>query len=126
MSSTVFNVANPMIYNLLKENAKHNRQYATEAEHVLWELLRKKQLGVVFKRQYIIDEYIVDFVCLSQKLIIEVNGEYHSMKEQQEQDKMREQRLRNMGYCILRFTNSEVMVSPNSVVDTIKQSLASC
>ncbi len=120
---TVYNVANPMIYPLLREKAKQMKKKLTEAELVMWELLRRRQLGVVFKRQYIIDEYIVDFVCLEKNLIVEIDGAYHSMGEQQELDKKRENRLIALGYHILRFTNSEVMVAPDSVVARIKQGL---
>lgn len=76
---TVYNVANPMIYPLLREKAKQMKKKPTEAELVMWKLLRRRQLGVVFKRQYIIDEYIVDFVCLEKNLIVEIDGAYHSM-----------------------------------------------
>ena len=112
-----------MTYLLLKENAKHMKQYPTEAESVMWELIRRKQLGVVFKRQYIIDEYIVDFVCLEKRLVIEIDGGYHSMGEQQESDSNRDHRLAVLGYRVLRFSNSEVMVQPDSVVNKIKQAL---
>ena len=60
-----YNTANPMMYSILRENAVKNKRNPTEAESVMWEMLRKKQLGVIFRRQYIIGEFIVDFVCLS-------------------------------------------------------------
>ncbi len=82
-------------------------------------------MGVIFKRQYIIDEYIVDFVCLDKKLIVEIDGGYHSTGEQQEFDINREYRLTTLGFHILRFSNGEVMVSPDSVTNKIKQSLTS-
>ena len=112
-----------MTYLLLKENAKHMKQYPTEAESVMWELIRRKQLGVVFKRQYIIDEYIVDFVCLEKRLVIEIDGGYHSTGEQQESDASRNNRLAALGYRILRFSNSEVMVQPDNVVERIKREI---
>lgn len=121
--STIYNVANPMTYLLLKENAKRMKQYPTEAECVMWELIRRKQLGVVFKRQYIIDEYIVDFVCLERRLVIEIDGGYHSTGEQQESDANRDSRLAALGYRVLRFSNGEVMMQPDNVVTKIKQAL---
>lgn len=120
---TMYNVANPMVYPLLREKAKNMKKNPTEAERVMWELVRRRQLGVVFKRQYIIDEYIVDFVCLEKRLIVEVDGAYHSAGEQKELDKKREDRLIALGYHILRFSNSEVMVVPDKVVEKIKQDL---
>ena len=121
--STIYNVANPTIYLLLKENAKHMKQNPTEAESVMWELIRRKQLGVIFKRQYIIDEYIVDFVCLERRLVIEIDGGYHSTGEQQESDANRDSRLAALGYRVLRFSNGEVMMQPDNVVTKIKQAL---
>jgi len=124
--STEYKLANPMIYTLLKEKAKHLRQYPTEAEIILWEGLRNKKSGFVFKRQYIIDEYIVDFICLERKLIIELDGKYHSTGEQQELDNIREQRLKAMDFRLLRFTNEEVLCNNDSVLTKIKQALNEC
>lgn len=124
--STEYKLANPMIYTLLKEKAKQLRQYPTEAETILWEGLRNKKSGFVFKRQYIIDEYIVDFICLARKLIVEVDGKYHSKGEQQELDSIREQRLKAMGFRLLRFTNEEIMCNNDSVLTKIKQALNEC
>lgn len=121
--STEYKVANPMVYTLLKENAKHMKQYPTEAESVVWELVRRKQLGVVFKRQYIIDEYIVDFVCLDKHIVIEIDGGYHLTEEQQERDKNRDERLVALGYKVLRFSNSEVLGAPDIVLGDIKQEI---
>lgn len=124
--STEYKLANPMIYTWLKEKAKQLRQYPTEAETILWEGLRNKKSGFVFKRQYIIDEYIVDFICLARKLIVEVDGKYHSKGEQQELDSIREQRLKAMGFRLLRFTNEEIMCNNDSVLTKIKQALNEC
>lgn len=124
--STEYKLANPMIYTLLKEKAKQLRQYPTEAETILWEGLRNKKSGFVFKRQYIIDEYIVDFICLARKLIVEVDGKYHSTGEQQELDSIREQRLKAMDFRLLRFTNEEIMCNNDSVLTKIKQALNEC
>ncbi len=112
-----------MLYGLLKENAHSNRKNPTEAESVLWSLLRGKQLGLIFRRQYIIDEYIVDFVCLSKQLIVEVDGKYHLTEEQQELDEKRESRLKQLGFSMLRFTNEEVCITPDKVIEKIKSTL---
>ena len=68
-----YNYAAPDRYLLLKEFAKKNKQYPTEAERLMWEYLRGKQLWFKFNRQYVIADYIVDFVCLDRKLIVEVD-----------------------------------------------------
>ncbi|MBQ6765353.1 MAG: endonuclease domain-containing protein [Paludibacteraceae bacterium] len=117
----LYNTADSMLYGVLKENARKNKKYLTEAESILWDLLRRKQLGVIFRRQYIIDAYIVDFVCLSKQLIIEVDGKYHDTAEQQQLDKQRENRLQKLGFTVLRFNNEEVVACPEKVIEKIKQ-----
>jgi len=68
-------------YDLLKKYSKELRHFSTEAEAVLWEMLRRKNLEAGFSRQHIIGDYIVDFVCLPNKLIIEVDSDYHNQEE---------------------------------------------
>ncbi|MBR4434155.1 MAG: DUF559 domain-containing protein, partial [Bacteroidaceae bacterium] len=64
-------------YLILKEFARQNRLNPTDAELILWRELREKMLGTRFFRQYVIADYIVDFVSLQYKIIIEVDGSYH-------------------------------------------------
>ena len=123
MENEKYITASPMNYDILKENARNNRKWSTEAESAMWSILRRKQLGVVFHRQYIIDDYIVDFVCLSKQLIIEVDGKYHFTAEQEEADKIREMRLKQMGFRLLRFTNEEVFLQPDNVKIKIQKAL---
>lgn len=110
-------------YLSLRENARRMRNNPTEAESVLWKFIRDKQLGYRFRRQLIIDDYIVDFVCLDKKLIIEVDGKYHSVGEQREFDVTRENKLRSEGYRVIRFTNEEVMLNIEQTVECIKNNL---
>ena len=77
-----YELAERVSYLFLKNEASDMRKNPTEAESILWKLIRKKQLGVRFNRQYVIDTYIVDFVCLEKQLILEVDGKYHSSEEQ--------------------------------------------
>ena len=110
-------------YQQLKENAQRMRNNPTESEAVLWKFIRGEQLGFRFRRQQIIDDYIVDFVCLEKKLIIEVDGGYHSNGEQQELDGIRENKLRSEGYRIILFTNEEVMLNIEQTIECIKNYL---
>ena len=110
-------------YNLLKQDARALRQQPTETESVLWKYLRCKQLGVKFRRQQIIDDYIVDFVCLEKQLIIEADGKYHNTEEQQILDAIREAKLKEAGYRIIRFTNDEVATNIDQVIESIKLNL---
>lgn len=108
-------------YELLEANARENRKNPTEAESVLWNLLRGNNLGLHFRRQHIILDYIVDFICLEKGLVVELDGGYHSNPEQREKDEQRTAHLTNLGYTELRFTNEELLVNPDSVVAKIKE-----
>ncbi len=89
----------------------------------MWEHLRSKQLWVKFNRQYIIADYIVDFVCLDRKLIVEVDGGYHSEYEQMEKDVHRTERLERLGFSVLRFSNEEVLTEIEDVLEVIRNEL---
>ena len=68
----IYETADEIEYELLKANATKNRQYATQAENLLWLYLKGKQSGYKFRRQHIIKQYIADFINLKYKLIIEI------------------------------------------------------
>lgn len=108
-------------YELLKDFAKANRREMTLAEQVLWQAIRYKALGVSFRRQMIIGDYIADFACLAQKLIIEVDGGYHSTESQMQDDELRTQVLQRLGFRVIRFTNEEVMYDIEEVLNTIRK-----
>ena len=110
-------------YGLLKDFARENRKNATLAEYVLWENIRNKSLGVEFRRQHIIADYIADFVCLDKMLIVEVDGGYHSEAAQQEEDESRTERMARFGFRIIRFTNEEVLNGIGNVLQKIRTSL---
>ena len=118
-----FKTAAPDRYGLLREFARKNRKNATLAEQVLWEELREKELGVRFLRQHIIGDYIADFVALEVRLIIEIDGSYHSEPQQEEDDERRTRKLKTMGFDVIRFTNEDVLYNTNKVIDDIIQKL---
>jgi len=91
----------------------------TEAESALWKYLKGNSLGHKFLRQYIIGDYIVDFFCRDRQLVIEVDGGYHSERTQQEDDKVRQQWLEEMGYKVVRFSNEAILVDIKTTLDTI-------
>ena len=115
--------AAPDRYEVLKELARKNRLWPTLAETVLWEQIRGNALGTKFFRQYIIADYIVDFVSLQHNLVIEVDGAYHSELEQQEYDGYRTFRLERLGFHVIRFSNEEIINSIGNVVKTIQTEL---
>ena len=116
------NLADPVLYPMLKDYANHNRHHPTEAENVLWKLLSDKSTtGYKFRRQHIIDRYIADFACLEAKLIIEVDGKYHRLKDQVEEDENRSEILEKFGYRTIRFTNEEVLFDIETTTQKIKE-----
>jgi very-short-patch-repair endonuclease len=107
----------------MKEFARHLRANQTDAERLLWSRVRNRQLsGYKFRRQLVIEPYIVDFACLEQKLIVELDGGHHA--EQQKQDERRSLYLQRLGYRILRFWNHDVLREPDAVLESIRIALA--
>ncbi len=105
------------------EFARQNRKVNTDAEDILWQMLRNENLGVKFRREHPIEDFIADFVCLEKALIIEVDGGYHSEDAQQKWDEERTEILNQIGFEVLRFTNEQVLKEREKVLDTIKLKL---
>ena len=116
----VFETAEETSYDLLKQYANENKMFMTEAEQLLWKLLRGKGIGYKFRRQHIIGEYIVDFANLHYKLVVEVDGKYHFKGDQPVADDIRTSDLNKMGYTVIRFTNDEVLNNIHQVEWQIK------
>ena len=121
--STTYETADPLLYGKLKEYARQNKENPTEAERILWRYLQKSQLGKPFRRQHIIGAFIVDYVCLPARLVIEVDGGYHQLPDQQISDEERSDWLNRRGYKLLRFTNEEVIFDTDKVRTIIKEKL---
>ena len=103
------------------QNAEILRKNMTTAEKKLWNRLNKSQLGVRFKAQHPIDIFIADFYCHQFKLVVELDGEIH--KSQQEYDEGRTAELEHKGITVIRFSNEEVLMDIDKVVEKIKQYL---
>ena len=123
MKGGVRHSADVIEYPLLWVFAKENRNNPTEAERLLWFYLSNKQLGVRFRRQHIIGQYIADFACLDKMLIIELDGGCHSLPEQQISDEQRTADLQKWGYRVIRFTNEELFNGIDLVLTKIKNAL---
>jgi very-short-patch-repair endonuclease len=111
------------LYNLsyLKETRKYLRKNLTEAELVLWEVLKDKKLcGRKFRRQHGIGFYIAYFYCSSEKLIIELDGNHHYTREGIAKDIERDTHLALMDKKVLRFENKEVINNLTKVLQQIK------
>lgn len=88
----------------------------TEAETKLWSRIRDKQLGVKFRRQQPMGDYIVDFVCFKNKLIIEIDGGQHCDNRR---DKQRDRWFCGQGFNVIRFWNNDVLSNLDGVTKTI-------
>ena len=111
------------LYNLpyLKETRVYLRKNMTEAELVLWEVLKEKKLcGRKFRRQHSIGHYIADFYCSSEKLIIELDGQHHYTEEGIAKDIERDAHLALMDKKVLRFENKDVLNNLTEVLKKIK------
>ena len=100
-----------------KPFAQHLRKSMTDAERKLWRRLRGRQLGVKFRRQHPFESYILDFVCLEHRLVIEVDGSQHA--DAAVQDATRTAALEEAGFRVLRFWNNEVLAQTDAVVAVI-------
>lgn len=106
----------------IKEFARTLRNEPTKEEYILWaKVLRKNQLGHQFRRQFPIDnKYIVDFICLDRRLIIELDGGHHCNDDN---DKIRDEYLRKHNFKILRIWNNEIINNLEGVYLKIKSAL---
>ncbi len=114
-------LAESSLYGSLKLFVKENRCHETQAEAVLWKYLRSDQLGVHFRRQHIIGNYIADFSCLTKRLIIELDGGYHQLPTQQVNDAERTAWLETKGFKVIRFSNEEILYDTERTINNIKE-----
>ncbi len=110
--------ANNRFYYTYEDKRENLTARMTPAEKLLWDCLRNKKLGVKFRRQHIIDIYIPDFVALSIKLIVEVDGPIHLQRKKEDEE--RKNRLESLGYKIIRFKNEEIERDIGEVIVKIK------
>ncbi|NEX64263.1 endonuclease domain-containing protein [Noviherbaspirillum galbum] len=101
--------------------ARQLRRTMTDAERKLWHLIRGEQLGVKFRRQHPFRNFILDFVCLEQRIVIEVDGSQHA--ENRLYDDARSIALEQAGFHTLRFWNNEVLSQPDAVLQAIWNAL---
>ena len=120
-----YKTARPSTYNLLKDLKNQNIKNSTPTEKILWECLRNTNLNYKFRRQHVIDIFIVDFICIEKKLIVEVDGGYHLNLEQREADDLRATMLNEIGFKVIRFSNEEVIGDIDKVLHKISSTLES-
>jgi very-short-patch-repair endonuclease len=101
------------------------RKNLTSAEASLWNILKHRQVsGYKFRRQHSIGNYIVDFCCPQEMLIIELDGNIHGEYHQIEKDELRDNYLKNLGFTVLRFENKHAFQDPEFVINEIRKCLS--
>jgi len=113
-----FKTANPASYGVIKKFRVELKKNPTKAEEILWYFLKSKKIGHQLRRQHVVANFIVDFICIRKKLVIEVDGKIHD--NQKEQDEIRTIKLNVKGFKVIRFTNEEVIKNPQEVATKIK------
>lgn len=102
-----------------KDKRKKLRNNSTVPEKILWQYLKNKKLGVKFRRQHGIGNYIVDFYCPELKLAIEIDGATHSEAEEVEYDTRRDNFLSLQGVEVRRYTNVNVKNSTGGIIEDL-------
>lgn len=99
--------------------ARSLRKNMTEEERILWSQLRRYQQHYRFRRQYVIGGYIVDFVCLSKKLVVELDGSQHFDESGVDYDRQRTAVIERLGFKVVRFMNVDIRRDLVSVLKAI-------
>ena len=109
------------------EFARNLRKQLTPQEWILWQLLRNHSFySYEFRRQYVIGEYIVDFVCRKKKIIIEIDGGQHNTPEEIIYDKKRTEFLNSRGYKVIRFWNGDIDKNIDGVYKVVLREFGVC
>jgi len=109
-------------WGLLKPLARSMRQHATGPERLLWLRLRHRQLGFMFRRQFVIGRFVADFFCPDARLVVEVDGAVHASRS--ERDAERDAVMQGMGLRVVRVRNEDIFDDPDGVVRAIRSALA--
>jgi very-short-patch-repair endonuclease len=113
----------PDLWEKLKPIAHKHRRELTVAEKELWKYLKKREIdNFIFRRQHCIGPFIVDFYCYQAKLVIEVDGDIHHFRP--EEDKTKQEFLESLGLRVIRFPNEMILNKIQEVLKRIEQSLS--
>ena len=106
----------------LKENARYLRNNMTDQERKFWQIIKNRQFyGFRFLRQYVIGNYIADFICRKKKIIIELDGGQHNEQKNIMYDNQRTEYLISKGYKVIRFWNNDIDNNLDSVYLQLKK-----
>jgi very-short-patch-repair endonuclease len=101
------------------KNARKLRREMSLPEVLLWRLLRGKPMGVKFRKQHPIDNYVLDFYCADKRIAIEIDGISHDMGNRPERDSNRDSKLRALGIQVVRIPAAEVLRDVEGTADSI-------
>ncbi|MCX6731516.1 MAG: endonuclease domain-containing protein [Candidatus Parcubacteria bacterium] len=105
--------------------ARDLRKRQTEAEKILWNILRDRKFkNFKFRRQHPFGRFIADFYCHKANLIIEIDGPIHNSKNQKEYDILRTKIIKQYGLRVLRFKNEEIISNIKEVLKNLTQTLS--
>ena len=105
------------------QKAEELRNRMTPAEEVLWKAIHINEWKLKFRRQHPVANWVVDFYCHSIKLVVELDGGIHDVKDVKRNDEERESYLKRMGLTVLRFKNEEVLANKKSVLEKISETI---
>lgn len=108
-----------------KQRRRGLRSEMPKAELLLWGHIRRCQMGYVFRRQFGVGPYSLDFYCPALKLAIELDGDSHFVEGAAERDRRRDQYLRRFGIRTIRFTNEEIYYDLYNVLEKLREQLNS-
>ena len=104
----------------MRDTARTLRKSMTQSEKIFWQQVRRnKILGMNFRRQHPINQFIVDFYCHAAKLVIEIDGSIHEIPESKEHDENRSFELEMLGLKVLRFSNDQVQNDMDKVIELV-------
>jgi len=104
-----------------KRRRKYLRNNSTKAEEFFWQYIKDSQLGYKFRRQHSIKNYIVDFYCPKLKLIVELDGEVHDYILQSNKDYLREEKLKKLGFKVIRYKNEDIKLNTDGVLKNLRE-----
>ncbi|MFH1386365.1 MAG: endonuclease domain-containing protein [bacterium] len=108
-----------------KRFARGLRKKATLAEEKVWLLLRDRSfMGLKFRRQHVIEGFVVDFYCPEKRLAIEIDGSIHENRMHREYDEVRQQEIEAKSVYFIRITNQEIEDNSNIVLEKIKEAIS--
>jgi very-short-patch-repair endonuclease len=99
--------------------ARKLRRDMTDAERKLWSEIRRKQIGAKFRRQAAFGPYILDFLSIEAKLVIELDGSQHYTEEGRQKDILRDEYLKQQGLTVLHFSDYEALTNTDGILQTI-------